>query len=349
MEGSLASSIKTNPLCKSIQSKKHLMRVLDFSREEIEFLVSLALELKRSHYEKKDKRYLEGKCLGLIFQLDSTRTRCSFEVAMAQLGGSTTYMGPTGSHLGSKESVKDSARVLSRFFDGIEFRGNSHTLIQEFADHSRVPVLNGMSDLFHPTQMIGDLMTMKEALGIPLKEIKMAVLGNLSTNVSTSLLAVGAILGMEVRMCGPQDSLPREEIYSEIVSRGKESGAKILCTEDVELAVKDAHVIVTDVWVGMGEPKELWAKRFPVMQPFQVNADMMQKTGNPNCKFMHCLPAFHNDQTALGGKLVAEFGMGICEVTDQIFESPNSLVMDEAENRMHSIKAIILTFLSDLQ
>jgi ornithine carbamoyltransferase len=321
---------------------RHLLRLADYSPEEIRYLIDLAAELKAAKKERREEQKLVGKEIALIFEKDSTRTRCAFEVAAYDQGAHVTFMGPSGSHMGHKETAKDTARVLGRMYDAIEFRGFAQDVADELAQWSGVPVYNGLTDEWHPTQMLADFLTMTEHSDKPLDEITFCYLGDARFNMADSYLVAGAKLGMHVRIASPQSLWPREEIQQIAHDTAAETGAAILLTEDVEEAVKGADFLLTDVWVSMGEPDDVWKERIELLKPYQVNAKTMELTGNPNVKFMHCLPAFHNTDTEVGKEIYDKFGMESLEVTEEVFESPASIVFDEAENRMHTIKAVMV-------
>jgi ornithine carbamoyltransferase len=324
---------------------RHFLTLNDFTPEEILYLLDLAAELKEAKREGREKRRLEGKVIALIFEKDSTRTRCAFEVAAFDQGAHVTFIGPGGSHMGQKETVKDTARVLSRMYDAIEYRGFGEEIADELAEHAGVPVYNGLTDEWHPTQILADFLTFREHISKPLDEIVFCYLGDARFNMANTYLVGGAKLGMDVRIAAPKSLWPSDEIVSLARGFADETGASITITEEVAEAVKGADVLLTDVWVSMGEPKEAWAERIKLLLPYQVNAEAMSLTGNPDVKFMHCLPAFHNTDTAVGKELFDEYGLDALEVTEEVFESPASLVFDEAENRMHTIKAVMVATL----
>jgi ornithine carbamoyltransferase len=324
---------------------RHLLKLADFTTEEVIYLLDLAAELKAAKQEGREERRLAGKNIVLIFEKDSTRTRCAFEVAAYDQGARVTFIGPSGSHMGSKESVKDTARVLGRMYDAIEYRGFGQETAEELAEWSGVPVYNGLTDEWHPTQTLADFLTFREHVEKPLEEVAFCYLGDARFNMANSYLVDGAKLGMDVRIASPKSLWPRDEIVELGRAVAAETGAEITTTEDVAEAVKDADVLLTDVWVSMGEPPEAWAERIDLLKPYQVNAETMALTGNPEVKFMHCLPAFHNIDTAVGKELYEKYGLEALEVTDDVFESPASLVFDEAENRMHTIKAVMVATL----
>ncbi|NNL16025.1 MAG: ornithine carbamoyltransferase [Flavobacteriaceae bacterium] len=321
---------------------KHLLTLLDFSPDEIKYLLSLSAKLKKRKKAGRSKLLFSGKNIALIFEKSSTRTRCAFEVATHDLGGTTTYLGPTGSQMGKKESIEDTARVLGRFYDGIEYRGFGQEIVEALAEHAGVTVWNGLTDEFHPTQVLADLMTMKEHCNKEYNDMTYAYLGDARNNMGNSLLIVGAKMGMDVRIAAPKEVQPEAELVKKANAIAKESGAKINITEDVAEAVKDCDFVITDVWVSMGEPDEVWEKRIKLLKPYQINKKVMELTGNKDAKFMHCLPAFHNRKTKVGEEIFQKFGLDGLEVTEDVFESEASIVFDEAENRMHTIKAVMV-------
>jgi ornithine carbamoyltransferase len=325
---------------------RHLMKLDDFSPEEITYMLDLAAELKVAKKEGREEQRLVGKEIALIFEKDSTRTRCAFEVAAYDQGAHVTFIGPSGSHMGHKETAKDTARVLGRMYDAIEYRGFAQTEAEELARWSGVPVYNGLTDEWHPTQILADFLTFREHLGKPLDEVVFCYLGDARFNMADSYLIGGAKLGMDVRIASPKSLWPRDEIVEEARRVAAETGASITITEDVAEAVKGADVLLTDVWVSMGEADEVWAERIKLLTSYQVNAQTMALTGNPDVKFMHCLPAFHNTDTEVGKEVFEKFGMEALEVTEEVFESSASLVFDEAENRMHTIKAVMVATLA---
>jgi ornithine carbamoyltransferase len=324
---------------------RHLLALKDFSREEIVYLLDLAAELKAAKREGREEQKLKGKQIALIFEKDSTRTRCAFEVAAHDQGAHVTFIGPSGSHMGHKETVKDTARVLGRMYDGIEYRGFAEATAEELARWSGVPVYNGLTDEWHPTQILADFLTFEEHVPKPLDEVVFCYLGDARFNMADSYLTGAAKLGMDLRIASPRSLWPRQEIVDLAHRIAEQSGARIKITEDVEEAVKGADVLLTDVWVSMGEPADVWKERIELLLPYQVNARAMELTGNPNVKFMHCLPAFHNTDTAVGKELFEKYNLEALEVTDEVFESPASIVFDEAENRMHTIKAVLVATL----
>ena len=324
---------------------RHLMKLEDFSPEEITYLLDLAAELKAAKKEGREEQKLVGKEIALIFEKDSTRTRCAFEVAAYDQGAHVTFIGPSGSHMGHKETAKDTARVLGRMYDAIEYRGFKQTEAEELARWAGVPVYNGLTDEWHPTQILADFLTFREHVDKPLNEVVFCYLGDARFNMADSYLVGGAKLGIDVRIASPKSLWPSDEFTTLAHEIARESGAKITITEDVAEAVKGCDVLLTDVWVSMGEADEVWAERIELLKPYQVNAETMALTGNPDVKFMHCLPAFHNTETQVGKEIFEKFGMEALEVTEDVFESPASLVFDEAENRLHTIKAVMVATL----
>jgi ornithine carbamoyltransferase len=324
---------------------KHLLKLADFSPEEITYLIDLAAELKAAKKEGREEQKLVGKEIALIFEKDSTRTRCAFEVAAYDQGAHVTFIGPSGSHMGHKETVKDTARVLGRMYDAIEYRGFGQDVAEELAEWGGVPIYNGLTDEWHPTQMLADFLTFREHVDKPLNEVVFCYLGDARFNMADSYLIAGAKLGMDVRIASPKSLWPRDEIVELARSIASGTGAQITITDDVDEAVRGADFLLTDVWVSMGEPDEVWGERIDLLKPYQVNAETMAKTGNPDVKFMHCLPAFHNTETQVGKEIFEKFGMDCLEVTEEVFESPASLVFDEAENRLHTIMAVMVATL----
>jgi ornithine carbamoyltransferase len=324
---------------------RSFLKLADYSPEEIRYLLDLAAELKAAKKERREEQKLVGKNVALIFEKDSTRTRCAFEVAAHDQGAHVTFIGPSGSHMGHKETAKDTARVLGRMYDAIEFRGFAQDVAEELARHSGVPVYNGLTDEWHPTQMLADFLTFTEHVDKPFEEITFCYLGDARFNMADSYLVAGAKLGMHVRIASPKSLWPRDEIADQARAVAAESGGTITITEDIEEAVKGADFLLTDVWVSMGEPEDVWRQRIELLMPYQVNAKTMALTSNPNVKFMHCLPAFHNTDTQVGKEIYEKFGLEALEVTEEVFESPASIVFDEAENRLHTIKAVMVATL----
>ncbi|MET9100721.1 ornithine carbamoyltransferase [Streptomyces antibioticus] len=321
---------------------RHFLKELDFTGEEFRGLIELAAELKAAKKAGTETRYLRGRNIALIFEKTSTRTRCAFEVAAADQGASTTYLDPSGSQIGHKESVKDTARVLGRMYDGIEYRGDSQAKVEELAAHAGVPVFNGLTDDWHPTQMLADVLTMTEHCAKPLTGITFAYLGDARFNMGNSYLITGALLGMDVRIVAPKSYWPAQEIVDRARKLAGTSGARITLTESLAEGVLGADFVATDVWVSMGEPKAVWDERIAALGPYAVTMDVLRATGNPDVKFLHCLPAFHDLGTTVGQEILETHGLDSLEVTDEVFESPHSVVFDEAENRLHTIKAVLV-------
>ncbi|WP_412176790.1 ornithine carbamoyltransferase [Enterobacter sp.] len=321
--------------------------MLDFSSNEINTLLTLAAQLKADKKKGTEVQKLTGKNIALIFEKDSTRTRCSFEVAAFDQGARVTYLGPSGSQIGHKESIKDTARVLGRMYDGIQYRGYGQEIVETLAEFAGVPVWNGLTNEFHPTQLLADLLTMQEQLpGKAFNEMTLVYAGDARNNMGNSMLEAAALVGLDLRLVAPKACWPQESLVAECTALAVQNGGNITLTEDIAAGVKGADFIYTDVWVSMGEAKEKWAERIALLRDYQVNSQMMALTGNPQVKFLHCLPAFHDDQTTLGKKMAEEFGLhGGMEVTDEVFESANSVVFDQAENRMHTIKAVMVATL----
>ncbi len=326
---------------------RSFLNLADFTPDEIMQLLDLSAELKAEKKERRETQHLVGREIALIFEKDSTRTRCAFEVAAYDQGAHVTYLGPGGSHMGHKETVKDTARVLGRMFDAIEYRGFSEESVDELARWSGVPVFNGLTDDWHPTQILADFLTFREHIDKPLSEVVFCYLGDARFNMADTYLIGGAKLGMDVRICAPQSLWPSDEVTELTNSIATETGAKIMLTDDIEHAVKGCDVLLTDVWVSMGEDDDVWTERIKLLLPYQVNSHTMALTGNPDVKFMHCLPAFHNSDTQVGKEIKEKYGLDALEVTDDVFESPASLVFDEAENRLHTIKAVMVATLGD--
>ena len=326
---------------------RSFLKLLDFSPREIRFLLDLAADLKKAKYAGTEQPRMTGKNIALIFEKTSTRTRCAFEVAAHDQGAHVTYLGPTGSQIGIKESMADTARVLGRMFDGIEYRGFKQTTVEDLAKYSGVPVWNGLTNEFHPTQILADFLTMEEHSDKPLNQVSYAYLGDARFNMGNSLLVGGAKMGMDVRIVAPKALWPAKELIEECRAIAAETGARITITDDVDAGVKGCDFIYTDIWVSMGEPDEVWKERIAMLMPYQVNAKLMERTGNSKCKFMHCLPSYHNRETKAGEDVYQKFGLDGVEVTEEVFEGPNSIVFDEAENRMHTIKAVMVATLGD--
>lgn len=324
---------------------RHFLTLRDFTPEEIAFLLKLSADLKAAKYAGTEVPTLTGREIALIFEKDSTRTRVGFEVAAHDQGATVTYLGPSGNHMGHKETVKDTARVLGRVYDAIEYRGFGQEVVQTLADWAGVPVYNGLTDEFHPTQILADFLTMQEHSDKPLREVAFCFMGDAGNNMGDSLLIGGAKMGMDVRLCAPNALWPDKSIQQEAEIFAETTGASLTLTEDVDEAVEGADFIYTDVWVSMGESKDKWAERIELLKPYQVTPEVMEKTGNPRTKFMHCLPAFHNTDTTVGQQIKDAFGLDAMEVTEEVFESPASIVFDQAENRMHTIKAVLVATL----
>ena len=329
--------------------KKHFLKLLDFTPAQFTSLLTLAAQLKVDKKKGKEVQKLTGKNIALIFEKDSTRTRCSFEVAAFDQGARVTYLGPSGSQIGHKESIKDTARVLGRMYDGIQYRGHGQEVVETLAQYAGVPVWNGLTNEFHPTQLLADLLTMQEHLpGKAFNEMTLVYAGDARNNMGNSMLEAAALTGLDLRLVAPKACWPEESLVAECSALAQKHGGKITLTEDVAAGVKGADFIYTDVWVSMGEAKEKWAERIALLRGYQVNAQMMALTGNPDVKLLHCLPAFHDDQTTLGKQMAKEFDLhGGMEVTDEVFESAASIVFDQAENRMHTIKAVMVATLGE--
>ncbi|MBN6066903.1 ornithine carbamoyltransferase [Aggregatibacter actinomycetemcomitans] len=326
---------------------RHLLSLVNHSEREIKYLLDLSRDLKRAKYAGTEQQKLKGKNIALIFEKTSTRTRCAFEVAAYDQGAQVTYIDPNSSQIGHKESMKDTARVLGRMYDAIEYRGFKQEIVDELAAYAGVPVFNGLTDEFHPTQMLADVLTMIENCDKPLSEISYVYIGDARNNMGNSLLLIGAKLGMDVRICGPKALLPDAELVDMCEGFAKQSGARITVTDDIDKAVKGVDFVHTDVWVSMGEPLETWGERIKLLLPYQVTPELMKRTGNPRVKFMHCLPAFHNSETKVGRQIAEkypELANGI-EVTEDVFESPMNVAFEQAENRMHTIKAVLYSSL----
>ena len=324
---------------------RNFLKLLDFSPKEILFLLDLSESLKKAKYAGTEQPKLTGKNIALIFEKASTRTRCAFEVAAFDQGALVTYIGPSGSQIGHKETMKDTARVLGRMYDGIEYRGFGQVIVEELGKFAGVPVWNGLTNEFHPTQILADFLTMKEQCSKPLSEIKFCYLGDARNNMGNSLMVGAAKLGMDFRAAAPEQCQPAKELQQECREIAKQTGATITVTEDVQKAVKDCDFLYTDVWVSMGELEEVWNQRIELLKPYQVNKKAMELTGNPNVKFLHCLPAFHNRETKVGEQIYQKFGLESMEVTEEVFESEASKVFDQAENRLHTIKAVMVATL----
>jgi ornithine carbamoyltransferase len=324
---------------------RSFVKLLDFTPGEIRFLLKLAADLKAAKYGGYEVPRLAGKNIALIFEKDSTRTRCAFEVAALDQGAHVTYLGPSGSQIGNKETMKDTARVLGRMYDAIEYRGFAQDTVEELAAHAGVPVYNGLTNEFHPTQVLCDLLTMSEHSDKPLRDVAYCFLGDARNNMGNSLMVGGCKLGMDVRLCTAKSLWPDPVLVAQCRAIAEETGARLTLTEDVDEGVAGADFLHTDVWVSMGEPKEVWKERIELLTPYRVTTDIMKKTGNPAACFMHCLPAFHNRDTTIGEQIFQEYGVDCMEVSEEVFESPRSVVFDQAENRMHTIKAVMVATL----
>jgi ornithine carbamoyltransferase len=326
---------------------RSFVKELDFTPEELKFLLKLSADLKAAKYGGFEQQHLKGKNIALIFEKSSTRTRCAFEVAAYDQGAHVTYLGPEGSQIGHKESMKDTARVLGRMYDGIEYRGFAQETVETLAKYAGVPVWNGLTDQFHPTQMLCDILTMIENSPKHLNEIAYCYMGDARNNMGNSLMVMGSKMGMDVRLCAPQDLWPAADLVATCRKIAAETGARLTLTDSVDEGVKGVDYLYTDVWVSMGEAKEVWDQRIGLLKPYQVNMAAVQKTGNPNVKFMHCLPAFHNRETKVGEDIFQKTGLDALEVTEEVFESERSIVFAQAENRMHTIKAMMVATAGD--
>lgn len=324
---------------------RNFLKLLDFTPQEIKYLLQLSMDLKRAKYAGTEQQKLVGKNIALIFEKDSTRTRCAFEVAAHDQGAHVTYLGPSGSQIGKKESMKDTARVLGRMYDGIEYRGYAQSIVEELGRYAGVPVWNGLTTEFHPTQILADFLTMMEHTDKPLHQVAFAYCGDAKNNMGNSLMVGAAKMGMDFRAVAPKNCWPSDELVAICREIAKDTGAKITLTESVEDGVKGVDFLYTDVWVSMGEPASVWDERIKLLKPYQVNMDMVRKTGNPKVKFLHCLPAFHNRETTIGEEIFQKYGIESMEVSEDVFESAMSIVFDEAENRMHTIKAVMVATL----
>ena len=324
---------------------RSFLKELDFTPQELGFLLELSHDLKKAKYAGTEQQQLEGKNIALIFEKDSTRTRCAFEVAAYDQGAHVTYLGPTGSQMGKKETIKDTARVLGRMYDGIEYRGFGQEIVEELAEHAGVPVWNGLTNEFHPTQLLADFLTFMEHSDKPLSQLKFAYLGDARFNMGNSYLVGSAKMGLDFRIVAPKSLHPNAELVKQAKEIAKATGGKITLTDKVDEGVKGCDFIATDVWVSMGEAPEVWEERIKLLKPYQVNAAVMKKTGNAGAKFLHCLPSFHSRGTTVGEEIFQKFGMEALEVTDEVFESDASVVWDEAENRVHTIKAVMVATL----
>ena len=328
-------------------NKRNFLKLLDFKPEEIKFLLDLASDLKKAKYSGTEQPLLAGKNIALIFEKTSTRTRCAFEVAAFDQGARVSYLGPGGSQIGQKESMKDTARVLGRMYDGIEYRGFGQEIVEELGKYAGVPVWNGLTNESHPTQVLADFMTMLEHTDKPLNKISFCYLGDARYNMGNSLMVGAAKMGMDFRAAAPKACQPAETLVGICREIARETGGNITITEDVEEAVRGVDFLYTDVWVSMGEPDSVWEERIKLLKPFQVSLDVIKKCGNTKVKFLHCLPAFHNRQTNMGEEIFKRFGLDGMEVTEEVFESDYSIVFDQAENRLHTIKAVMVATLGD--
>lgn len=321
------------------------LSLFDFTPDELRFLLRLSATLKAAKYAGQEQPRLHGRNIALIFEKDSTRTRAAFEVAAYDQGAHVTYLGPTGSQIGHKESIRDTARVLGRLYDAIEYRGFGQESARTLADYAGVPVYNGLTDTSHPTQILADLLTMREFTHKHLSDVTFCFLGDVGNNMGTSLMAGAALIGMDIRLGGPQSCWPDAELVNECQTIAERTGGRVTLTENVSEATRGCDYVHTDVWVSMGEPEEVWAERIELLQPYRVTRKVMEGTGNPHAKFMHCLPAFHDLETKIGCEMHEKFGLDCMEVTDEVFESPASIVFDQAENRLHTIKAVLVATL----
>ncbi len=328
-------------------NNRNFLKLLDFTPKEMKFLIDLAADLKKAKYAGTEQQKLKHKNIALIFEKASTRTRCAFEVAAHDQGANVTYLGPSGTQIGGKETMKDTARVLGRMYDGIEYRGFAQDTVETLGEFTGVPVWNGLTNEFHPTQILADFLTMQEHSDKPLHQITFAYLGDARNNMGNSLMIGAAKMGMDFRAVAPKDLLPEDELVAIANEIAKKTGAKITLTEDVAVGVKDCDFLYTDVWVSMGEPDSVWEERIKTLLPYQINQKAMDLTGNPKVKFMHCLPAFHNRDTKMGEEIFQKFGIDGMEVTEEVFESDASIVFDEAENRLHTIKAVMVASLGN--
>ena len=324
---------------------RNFLKILDFNQRELRYLLDLSRDLKRAKYTGTEQQHLKGKNICLIFEKSSTRTMCAFEVAAMDQGAGVTYLGPSGSQIGHKESMKDTARVLGRMYDAIEYRGFGQAIVEELGAYAGVPVFNGLTDEFHPTQMLADVLTMREHCDKPLHDISYAFCGDARSNMGHSLMIIGCIMGMDVRLAAPKANWPSDEYLGPARELADKYGARLTVTEDPKEAVRGADFIHTDVWVSMGEADEVWQERIKNLKPYQVNAELMAATGLPSTKFMHCLPAFHNRETEVGEEIFEKYGVAEMEVTDEVFESPAGIQFEQAENRMHTIKAVMVATL----
>jgi len=326
---------------------RNFLTLLDFTQKEMEFLLNLSEDLKRAKYAGIEQQKMKGKNIALLFEKDSTRTRCAFETAAYDQGAHVTYLGPTGSQMGKKESAKDTARVLGGMYDGIEYRGFSQRVVEDLAKYSGVPVWNGLTDEDHPTQVLADFLTAKEVLKKPYNEINFTYVGDGRNNVANALMQGAAIMGMTFHLVCPKELNPTDELLNRCNNIAEKNGGEILVTDDIDKGVKGSDVIYTDVWVSMGEPDEVWEKRIKLLEPYRVTKELMKKTGNPNTIFEHCLPSFHDTETKIGKQIQEKYGLNEMEVTNEVFESEQSVVFQEAENRAHTIKAVMVATLGE--
>jgi ornithine carbamoyltransferase len=326
---------------------RSLVKLLDFTPDEIRFLLRLSADLKAAKKDKAERQQLAGKNIALIFEKPSTRTRVSFEVSAYDQGAHVTYLGPSGTQIGQKESMKDTARVLGRIYDGIEYRGFAQSTVEELAEHAGVPVWNGLTNEFHPTQFLADVMTMSEHSDRPMQEIAYCYMGDAHNNVANSLMVGGCKLGMDVRLCAPNSLWPDEALMEQCKQLAAETKARLTVTDNVEEGIAGVDYLYTDVWVSMGETDAVWKERIELLKPYQVNMQTVEKTGNRNVKFLHCLPAFHNRETKVGEDIYKKYGLDGLEVTEEVFESEHSIVFDQAENRLHTIKAVMVSTIGD--
>jgi ornithine carbamoyltransferase len=326
---------------------RNFLKLLDFTPQEIQFLLDLSVTLKKAKYSRTEQQRLKGKNIALIFEKSSTRTRCAFEVAAFDQGAQVSYLGPSGTQIGHKETMKDTARVLGRMYDGIEYRGFGQSIVEELAEYAGVPVWNGLTDEYHPTQVLADFLTMMEHSDKPLNKMSFAYLGDARNNMGNSLMVGAAKMGMNFRAVAPPSGQPEKSLVDQCMKIAKHTGAKITVSDDTKEGVNGVDFLYTDVWLSMGEDPSLWEKRIEEMLPYQVNSSLLEKTGNPNVKFLHCLPAFHNRDTKVGEDIFQKFGIEAMEVSEEVFESEASIVFDEAENRLHTIKAVMVATLGD--
>lgn len=327
--------------------QRDFLKEIDFTPEDLTYLLDLAAQLKQAKKARREPKFLQDRNIVILFEKDSTRTRCSFEVAAYDQGARVTYLGPSGSQMGKKESMSDTARVLSRFYDGIEYRGYEQARVEALAEHAGVPVWNGLTNEWHPTQFLADMLTMRECCEKPLNRQTLAYLGDARYNMGNSLMVGSALLGLDFRSVAPRALWTSDEVFEMAVHIAKGTGARITRTESVAEGVKDCDFLSTDVWVSMGEPDSVWKERIDLLTPYRVDAATMELTGNPHCKFLHCLPSFHNRDTAVGEDIYQRFGIECMEVSDEVFESPRNMAFEEAENRLHTIKAVMVATMAE--